>query len=1708
MLLVVVCPRWVKPLPNLDIFNEDLSGASQVPSTGLDVFGPQSRNTTVSGDVAKKRSEKYNFALGEVSPGVDKVNSLIQSPGGEDQLREMAASDEMKKRWESAVDLFKTGEATVDAQTMEDVLTASQRRIGTDSVLEKKFAERAMALSLGLTENPEEVNQSQEDAPVLSQGMYDAYVHNIQQDEATTKLVEDADAELAATRSGDYIDALGLTFIPLYTWSTQRNVLGERLSAWLPGSNLEQQYAYLRSMPADDYATLTRSIYRSMADENIVEANYWVHGLQNYNSAGLDDAFGVLDLLSLPGLGVARKIAGKGVSAVAGKVSTRKALSDARKATDDFNRVHGYKTPKDAKKSLQTTLDALESKRRILLDEMVKKQRSGNPMQAAVVESVFKKTTQDINELRKGLDEIAKLGDKKGAGPLLERLRRTSLAASDKHLDFPKMLSATGHIPEASRLQAAELAKKLVPEAGKTKQREIADLIERTPSLFNPQKFMLQAATFSGARAARILEALERNQGLFAQSINSVANVSRLPADLEQAALKAAEDSIRGQFTKIKDAILHVDQFKSVTDPFTNTASIETVFGKTDGTLFKDAKSALNTGKNRYGMDVSEKDIFQEGDGYVIRVRKDIDETAPGIRDALIKTGLGNESNVVRNKLFGFIPIRKSISGAKDTVSKFQAEQRAVTTHATVAEQMFVLQMAEPISRLSKTERNALDTIMEMNRDAGSGPNRGKFFNNVFELEEAYVQKHNRLPTENEATAYQAFVQNSDAQYLYLASQEIKEKGRKGIERMTLSGKDMPEFSFEGKIVDNVPFNSSHPGSVYYAPTINASKGKYYTLNEIRAEDQRLINKQIKDGKLQVIQTNNPEEEAIRTGLGVSGTVNFILVPSVKRSALRFEEQLPYRPGFHVKYKDEYFIKQPKIFRDSAGRRVYGGDTVALGVSNTAKAAKEVALLERARLAVKAKDDVALAVVINDGLPLTVKEVKQLFKTRFDVDTPFAVVKSGQSVADPAVKLGNGQSLQDMGSFYDFSNSPYNLSKQITNEFTGHKDGPLWSIKNSGTEDKPIWEMAEARTVSPIDTQIQAMGKLVRSKHYNDYQISAAESWVQEFGVQKGLVRLGGKPVSADDLRRNPGYYLAQGTIDGTDVESQTARNIQASIKTLVSHKSLLSNHISNFQAKLLSSAYERSGEKYIETIDNWSAFLKSDIPSKLRAIAFHTKLGLGNPVQVLLQGQTLFNISAIAPKHGPSATFASSWMRKLDLLPGDEAVARTMGDKMAKLTPGWTSAEFVESWKLLKRTGFDLIGGDLSWRNDIADPKLFVGKAGKFLEWSAGLFNGTERFVRIAAWNTAYKEYLEKFPRLAGKLTDTEAKTILSRAQDLSGNMTRDAHAFWQEGAASTITQFWGYTGRMFDLMTGMRLTKGEKARLMSGWMMLYGVPVGGTALLPIWPWKDDIREHLLADDTNPDEGVVGLVMNGMVSTALAAITGDHYDFGGRYGLGEIQVLKTLTDQRYGVDALDAISKIAMGASGSITLDIMKDSYPILGDLADIVQGGDTSTMLADANDLFSNVSSYKQASRAAAILNTGMYITKDNRVIDEATSPWEGIGHIFHGMEKLDVSNARAMENVVRDKQALQTQVRKDAKEYIRMYFQSINEGDTEQAKVYIKRARVMMVGGGLTEDQIIETVTSVGKEDGLLDTSKDKYIKAGETPESKILRQDITQ
>lgn len=1607
----------------------------------------------------EERSVKYAIALGEKSPDLDQIQAMLSSPGGEDIIRNTAVESTVEDRRKAIEGLLAQG-ADVPLPDLEAAVTGARRPVDRQIELERRFSERVFAGSLASTSNPDEVSVG---APKeVSQAMYDFLVDNTTRMEALRKLKEDRDAKNTGRSWQQFLGESALTLVPGWSETSQSSeALGEKISSvdrYIPGKNKQEQYQFIHSLPAAEAVALTTQILSEM---DSVQGDAWLAGLVDGYSdseAALDNVFFGLDIAGIVPVGMLRKAGTKGA----------RALSAGARVRNAEEKTAQYVARKEA------------------LNNVPAKD--------------LKNTDARAKWLSPNLKDSSELD---AATPTVNRLTRTAASMMQPGAKVDNILAGMGKMEEASHVKGLELARKFISGGPKSFEDGISLLAEQTPSLTNPKAWDIALSSGHIERSVDIASILTRNIELGAQAYSGVLNVQRIPSDIEQLALAEAEKQLKLEARQrgLEKAFIGVIEKYTSKETGINVATVEAKLGYKNGKLFESADLAKAHAENRYNL--LDYTVTQEGDGYAIRIRKDIDETSDVVREALVTADLGNEA---KNKILGIVPVPKTVTGAKETFGSFSNQQRETLVHAQTALRAYMQAMTEPIAKLSKKEQKALEKIMRINRDSyrtpGDPNSRGMFYNNLSEFEDAYVTHIGRLPTDEEALAYATFVQQSDMDYIFRSTSLMKQKSRLGVQKVGFKVGDK-RVSFEGKTVDHIPFQSPTDANVFVA--IDGKKGKLRRLHEPGFAEQ--FAKESKDKNWVITQVYDPEDARVREALGASGPVHYVVTPSVQKGALRFDEQLSYRPGFHVKYKDENFIKQARVSYEGTNRRLYNGDTAVLGVSNSVKGNKEVALLERAREAYNAKNFDELDKIIKDGLPISKKEIVDNFKKKkWDAKTPFMLVKNGQSTADAMAKTIRGKMLKDeIGDFHDLHNSPHNMARQVNVEYVGSKDGPLYSIKEVGDEENPMYQMDEARTVDVMQTQQEAMNRLIRDRHFQDYQIQSAESFVGEFGDL-----LISDKYSAEMVKRNPVAALANGEInkEGLGARYDKAKTQQLAIRNLLGTKRPMGKYLGHIRGRLLDEAYKRSGEKYIEVVDNMSAALSTDVIGKMRGMAFNMKLGMFNIQQVPLQMQTLATMSAIAPKHALSSIVMAKWMRQLDLTAGDDVI-NAVAERAAKIVPGWTKEQFVEARKLLNKTGFDIVGHEASFRNDLADEKLFKSGFGTILDWGAMPFNFAERYVRVSAWNNAYKEYIEKFPKLAGKLNADDAKLILNRANDLSMNMNKSSHGRWQEGSASMMTQFWGYSMRMFDLMTGLRLTKAEKARLILTNAMLYGIPIAGSTLLPIWPWDKTIRQHLMESGYATNEGVADVLLNGAVASTISALTALYgeevqLDVGGRWGPSSIQLLWQLTEMKQSEDAVDKIIEALGGASGSIIGDTLWSGYKVITDQS-FMLGTSTEKapiLKADVLDVLKNVSTFNQIERLWLAANLGIRETKDHGVIDKDYDLGEAIFHSVTGIDNQKISDSFLKFRSSKQEKEFNSKINKEVRKWLNLWRRN-SVSDPEAAKAYRDKAKLWMDTGRMDSKARSRLIQDVLKDKTLIDSASDAFIKAPMSKEEEMLR-----
>lgn len=1580
--------------------------------------------------VIRDRAAKYNFGMGEASPGEDLIASAVSS-GTEQDLRATAVTadyEERRKNTEGMVDAQLSGGVTGlqsgDAEFIRTLGIVEPKN--PETVLEEKYGENVISILKALDESDSPELYADEDA--VGYGFEKATSDFVAKKQIAQQFAEDYSSKDMGW--GAYAAWTGVQMLPLFQWG---NIIGDYSNTDLEGSVIRSKIDKLYQLPPDQFKAGSKAEIERLAQLNPLDAEKFANALVQYgdNDRDTDTFFGLVDLATfIPGSAYARL-------AKAGKTTTA-----------------------------------------------------------------------------------------------LTKMKTVVKAVSQRNVSITDVLANTGNYQAAAEAIAREsMAKKLLPAtADKATIMETADALKQTPSLWNAKYFAVPGGNYPAVAANRLAGDMENIHRLISQASGGTLRATTLTPEAYEAAFDAAEAQYKKRYNTLSDNILSIERVAPDRSP-TGTGRLIINWGRVGGKeAFETESGALQAARLRYKLS---KDSFptQLPNGkWVIQQHMDVAENFEDMFSKLLTT----ENKSAPANMWAYT--RRFLMGGKESVSKFQAEQRAATVHGVSRTGELIARIFQPrLEKLSNQQLKDLDSIMTINRDSfrvpGDGSTRGMFYQTPGELSEAYTQIHNRLPTEEEVSAYFTNVTMSDYDWWLRSISQAKQKIRKGHQDHTFSvlgaKGEKVDVSVEAAKVDSLPLNSPND-AVFLLIDKKDGKPRAFRLSDLAQEAGNLKQQGysgvpqdlLKDQGYVAFKVYDPMKRDLNDVIDFNEPIHYIVVNgSVKTAPINLGKQVPYRPGFHVEYNMPNYIKQAQ-FSWNRGRRAHIGDVTLLGAKNETEGKELIGKLEQARVLFKAKKEDELSAFLEKNLPWDLKEFKQIM-TRFSPDTPFSLTRDGRNTADSSSVLPNGKTLlEEYGEMDDLVQTSHNDAAMDFNEFMGEKDPMLKQVSNAGTERDPVWQLKDADMFSPMNTQMRAMGRIMRSQAYEDYQVGAVNSFMAEFGK---TMTFNGKPLSPDQLRRNPMYFFRYGDINHADKQLETtARDIRDRIITLVGTPSPFAAAIDDMKLRLM-----QSGKDYVP--DKMLPFIK-DPARYARAVASHTKLGMFNPTQLFLQSATLFNIAAISPAHGLEQIPATMLMRLLSFTE-DEAIIDNFAQKLSAIYKGsrvslrWTPDMFKESYKGYQNSGFGVVGGEYSWRSDISDPKLFRGKVKKYiLDKGYVFFNHAERNVRMASWNTAYSEHVARPGVTVGNLKDADFRRILVRAQDLSGNMTRDANAFWQKGVLGSTTQFYAYTARVTELLMGKRLSVAEKARLAGGIGLLYGLPAfaglgyaidtgdwGGFAA-SVNPFDEDLRTYALENGYKLDETTWGSINNGILSSLGYLMTGKHFDVSARFSPYSTTISDTVGRNFDESNVPIAVLTTLMGASGSIIRDMVTSAYPVGEDLYQMVGNGEGSQLLVDDFiNAFREISSMNATAKAYAALNGSMYLSKKGTLIasnqnlqDEA---YAKVLEAVTGLQGYDETDVFRMIDSMDEDKADYASVMKEVKKYGNYYVQALNDNDDDKRKQYMHRIEALINGSTMDATKKLRLWADAFSGKELREGITDRFIKSG-SPDQRGARQQLVR
>lgn len=1186
---------------------------------------------------------------------------------------------------------------------------------------------------------------------------------------------------------------------------------------------------------------------------------------------------------------------------------------------------------------------------------------------------------------------------------------------------------------------------------------------------------------FSVTNTAKFFQGASGTDAAIVQRIgkNAAARFNRVWAELQDSPIVERLANLEGEIQNQLDdwanefnsgpgSVVNIaDAPKSLKDPISNVTRIAIQIGKNDGTLFPYENNAKAYAAKWLKLKSDDYVIKKAGDMYYIEAYRLLDESKGferGLKGATLPTDHFNHS-LLNQTLLG------TLKGTGTVVKGDNMGKRILATQGAARMKQLLETIGKPLIDLPKKQRDELLRVFEKNQ-TGLDPyllqkdqkKKGFFYRTVQDFEEGFYDLNGKLPTPEQIDAYAAYISINDTEH-YLRNvgmfRDVIAIGGKKLTTKIKIGKETQTIVGEGKVIDELPeFRGTE--TQYQILMINEDGTAIHKNNRLFGKKLRAIMDDIiaNGGRIyKTIDTTKPF--TFVDGKGKPAIAHILIGKDIQTSIPDFE-RIKYNPGGHIVYRYGWFGKQPKL-SSSGNSYWYSGDKTLMNFYTEKQAKESIASMNKARVALKNGDEVSAREIIEKELPtFSFSRFKKLFEgdDAFDPDTPFVATRSGaRSVDIENILLDDGKPLQNR--ILDNSRTSLDELGEMNRKFTQERSNEDFLIMNG--EDARAHNFDVAPVLDPYQAMELASRNAIDAIYLKDYVRASLEGFAQTFRdiIDDDIRDLWKRPI---DFLYNPRYLT--NADPGRVGLAETARK---TILRQIGNQTPESKFFNYARAKLLEKF--NPGSRGFEIAEDYVTPYITDPLTFFRKVAFHLKLGLFNPLQVVVQAQTLAHLLALSPRNAYAAMTAAIRMRPLDLT-GEEAVMRFFAGK-AKLPGfgGMNEAEFMESYAALKRTGWGIIEGTTATLDDALNPSMFKSRFGKFLHAGRVFFDGIDRYIRLSAWNASYLEW--KAANAGRALDDAAIAKIIQRADILSVNMHSSNNAVWAKGLAGVPLQFATYQIRLMEQLLpaltfqkGARISSAEAWRAFALYSALYGIGNGGvsSALGGFFPAGEMLKEAALERGIDLSDSYLEFLQDGIPSVLFEILTGYDLDFATRYAPGGLSVFRDFWMGEM------TPGEFLVGPAGQIGGQTIQDGYRTMNGAVSMlmdafdVEGneGAYASTTESLMDTLRNISTINQAYNAYYTWNTGKWITKNGVIltdVDKAEGVWAGL----LGVVPTRVNDAFLKNNVLKHEKEARLAARKEA---VKLFRRGIMRSDPEARAHLIRQAREILIAGGYTQ------------------------------------------
>ncbi len=1624
---------------------------NEAPQINLDPKTPP-----IDPKVVNQRATMAHYGLGDNSPGLEQILSDM-SNGMEDELRSRVAASKDLQIWKEKQAMLReraqSGELTPDEALS---LTTPSKPTNPSTVLEDSFANR-------LVNDVASQNHALDPTSDATYDTLDQATWMASRQAIARTVLEDIQSKQQSMGWGSWGLDVAEQMIPFKSWINTHNAVAAAKASGLQGTDIEEQYQYLLSLPPDEFQVQLKSAVDSIAQYNTQDAVMFANGVLGMSGTDktLYNAFGIMDIFSLGGaMSAVGKGIAKGLAVGAAKSVTKEAGKDAfteivKETVQNPIPWIDFYGKRYTGKSGERHFDVLEQIRNDIESGKIKPNAEDGHTKALLLQELENMDERNFGTSNKGYTDPQ----------LAKSLSDTLKATAEVKVAPETIASASGDLDKAATVQAFKTVKdKIRPQ---DPFHRSTDLFNSVPTFINPKG--VHPLAEASPRTTRIVQSLEASRDLLLGGITDINKLNRTTDSAILRAIELTKRRLTNQFNEVNHSILDTIVYTNDQN-LGNVWTVEAHIGNPDGTYFKSPSEGFQFAEHGLKLQPDQYRVKQQGNGFYIQMIKDVSETDSPVRDVLFETG----KNETPRSLVSMIPFIGYLRTPEDVLDTLSRQNRGAAVHGQEQLQRIAGQVAKEITDVGKKDLKKLQRILEENRNARivnpNDPNDvliGKFHETIDEFENAWQKHYGNYPSEKVTTAYFKYVQLNDWDYIMRNLGIYRDKARQGIENYRFplvqqdpDGREVLKSSqyFDGKHVNHIPTQTENPENSGIAIYDSKSNTWEYFSRDRASDDQRaLLNKRVNEDGFRIIQVANPAAKPLMEMSKLEDTINFVVVKNFTNKPLDYQ-QLPYRGGGHKIYDQQWFVKQPIIRRkaEESGitRHYYEGDTAMTVHYTEAEAKKYATAIEKGRQLLDRPKE--LAAHLAKTLPYRVDQFMDFFKEggKFHPQDPFTYTRSGLGTND--VFRNTGKDLKNKyENFEDLVDSTYNLFKDVNKKLAGQKDEDLPTILENTTPNNPL-ALGSPQLLDPYAASANALGEIARNRFLEDYKYQSMNQWLEEF---KDVLA---KPI--DEMRANPVYHFTHPEYNELAIDKEAlaaAKNSHMATSEFVKLETPVSNAVNRLESKLMDSIYNKMGQGASNTAAQFIKPADRDPFLYARKIVTNTKLGLFALPQLFVQSQALAVMAAITGNPLRSAKAqAGAFLMRHAIRQGHPDIANGLGKVATKL--GWTEKDFAESLSHLASTGYQHVGGDIAFLADYGTPKFFkssqIGKGTSwFFDKGMMFFKMAEGNNRLVAWNTAFLEFKKANPTKV--IGSRERNQILQRAKNLNLNMTRESNSRIQKGIFSVPTQFAAYNMRLAEALLSFgkadRLTLAEKARLLTVNSLMYGVPVGTlSAIAPVFPWYDDIKEYMFSKGIDPNSGWLEAVMEGLPSLMLEQLTGNEYNYGTRFGPNSLDVFNNIAKGD------PHLADILFGPSADTLPQLGNGVWTVGADVLGVFSHGQQQLpiFIADMKDALSTISSFNLGSKVLATLNLGRYVTKNEMQLSE-TDGWDSL-LMGMGLTPREIQDAFIKADFVSHTARSKEMFKTEAIKWIR---RAIKEEDEPSREAYLKRAKVMVQAGG---------------------------------------------